>query len=174
MSGSAPEGAGARIPPTQGTGQGLGTTPSPSHGPWAWGRGSFGSRLIQGSCCTTFLLPRSSCRDSRLLQLPDLAHTGGPGAPARPCPSRDIGHPRMLSRARRAGWKGKEGQGRAGQVVLLCRDPGSWWPMLCPLFVRPSRWSECRGFRDLAHCVNTVTTGEMFSLRWHLPKFSCS
>lgn len=32
---SAPEGARAAMPPTQGTGQGLGTTPSASHGQWA-------------------------------------------------------------------------------------------------------------------------------------------
>lgn len=176
---AAPEGARAGMPPTHGTGQGLGTTPSPSHGQWAWGRDSFGSRLIQGGCCTTFLPPRSSRCESRLQQLPDLAHTGGPGAPARPCPSRNTGRPRTLSPARSAGWKGKEEAGQDRQVLLLCTSPGSRrrGALRLRLFVDPSGGASAAGCRtpwDLARCVNTVTTGEMFSLRWHLPKFSCS
>lgn len=142
------------------------------------GTGQFRQPADSGSC-TTFLPPRSSRCESRLQQLPDLAHTGGPGAPARPCPSRNTGRPRTLSPARSAGWKGKEGAGQDRQVLLLCTSPGSRrrGALRLRLFVDLSGGASAAGCRtpwDLARCVNTVTTGEMFSLRWHLPKFSCS
>ncbi|XP_063273969.1 small integral membrane protein 35 isoform X1 [Prinia subflava] len=84
--------------------------------------------------------PDSSCRDSRLLQRPDLAHTGGPGAAARPCPSRNIAHHVSCREGR---LEGREG---AGQVLLLCREPRE--PRRPRVFVRPVRWSQCCGLQD--------------------------
>lgn len=86
------------------------------------GTGQFRQWLIQGGCCTTFLLARSSCRESRLPQLPDLTHTGGPGAAARPCPSRNTGHPHVLSLPGGPGGRERKGQGRSCSSAA---NPGS-------------------------------------------------
>lgn len=61
--------------PTHSAGLGLGTKPSSSHQQQAWGEGGFGSRLIQGGCCTMLLLSRGSCCVSHSCgRLPDLTH----------------------------------------------------------------------------------------------------
>ncbi|XP_039420663.1 uncharacterized protein LOC120411236 [Corvus cornix cornix] len=91
-------------------------------------------------------LPDSSRCESRLQQLPDLTHTGGPGAPARSCPSRNTGCPRTLSPARSAGWKG---QGRTGRSCSSARTLGaaarcSAAPAVCGSI----KWSGCCGLQD--------------------------
>lgn len=124
------------MPPHAGHGAGPGHGADTSHGRWAWGPGSFGSRLIQGGCCTTFLLPRSSCRDSRLLQ--QLLTSPTPGVPGSCSPLPQQKH---WSPTHAEPCQGKEGQGRS------CAVPGRWWPMLGGPALCPSRWSGCRGLQ---------------------------
>lgn len=155
-----------------GGGQRPGTEPGTEHAlvlPAAAGvgRGQFrqpadsGSRLHHAHPAPQLPLSHSKSRLPALRALlgsrgswlaPGPAGGGHPGA--APCPA-----------ARRDAAAGQAGPAR------LLRAPRAGGTMRCcsPRLPHPIRWSW-----DIARCVNTVTTGEMFSPHRHLPKFSCS
>lgn len=112
-------------------------------------------------------VPQLLRRESPLQQTPGPHPRRPPGAWGPRAPSSSLAQQKRGVLAARVPWppepcRERQRKGRAG-----------WSPRVCQIPSGRAGAVGCRMTWDLAHCVNTVTTGEMFSLRRHLSKFSC-